>query len=88
MYLQKWFHENYMVLSPGKCYYMTFGLNTTKNEFAFEDGTILPSAEKHVVLGIKIDTHLTFYFHLKQLFKKVANELNALTRIAPYLSYN
>ena len=29
------------------CYYMTFGLNTTKNEFVLEDGTIVPSAEEH-----------------------------------------
>ena len=87
-YLQKWFHENYMVLNPGKCCYMTFGMNSTKNEFVFEDGTVVPSAEEHVVLGIKIDSRLTFHSHLKQLRKKVANKLNALTRIAPYLSYN
>ena len=86
MYLQKWLH--YMVLNPGKCHYVTFGLNTTKNEFVFEDGTIVPSAEEHVVLGIAINPRLTFYSHLKQLFKKAANKLNSLTRIAPYLSYN
>ena len=28
-----------MVLKPGKCYYMTFGLNT-KNECVLEDSTI------------------------------------------------
>ena len=89
MYLQKWFHDNYMVLNPGKCYYMTFGLNTTKTKFVLENGTtIIPSAEEYVVLGITIDSRLNFYFHLKQLCKKVANKLDALTRIAPYLSYN
>ena len=77
-----------MALDPGKCYYMTFDLNTTKNEFVFKDGAIVPSAEEHPVLGITIDSHLTFYSHLKQLCKKVANKLNVLTRIAPYLSYN
>ena len=40
-----------MVLNPGKCYYMIFDLNTTKKEFVLEDGTIVPSAEKPVVLG-------------------------------------
>ena len=83
MYLHKWFHENYMVLNPGACYYMTFGLSSTKNEFVLENGTIVPSAEEHVVFGITIDYRLTFYSHLKQLCKKVANKLNALTRIAP-----
>ena len=33
-----------------KRYYMTFGLNTTKHEFVLEDGTVVPSAEEHVVL--------------------------------------
>ena len=72
-----------MFLNPETCYYMTFCLNTAKNEFALEHGTIVPSAEEHVVLGITIDSSLTFYSHLKQLCKKVANKLNALTRIAP-----
>ena len=67
---------------------MTFRLNTAKNEFALEDDTIVPSAEEHVVLGITIDTSLTFFSHLKQLCKKVANKLKALTRIAPYRSYS
>ena len=50
-----------MVLNPGKCYYMTFGLNNTKNEFVLEDGAIVPSAEEHVVLGITIDSRMIFY---------------------------
>ena len=77
-----------MVLHPGKYYYMTFGLNTTKNDFFFEDSTIAASAEEHVVLGLTINFRLTFYSNLKQLCKKVANKLSALTRIAPYLRYN
>ena len=53
VYLQKWFHDNYIVLNPGKCYYMTFGLNIVKNKFVLENGiTVIPSAEEHVVLGI------------------------------------
>ena len=77
-----------MVLNRGKCYCMTFGLNTTKNQFVFEDGTIVPSAEEHVVLGIIIDSSITVHSHLKQLCKKVAGKLNALTRIPPHLSYS
>ena len=30
-----------------------FGLNTTKNEFVHEDGSIVSSAEKHAVLEQK-----------------------------------
>ena len=31
MYLQKWLHDIYMILNPGKFYHMTFDLNATKN---------------------------------------------------------
>ena len=62
---------NYMFLNPEKCYYMTSGLNTTKNEFVLEDETTVPSAEEHNNrLGITIGSRLTFYFHLEQLCKK------------------
>ena len=77
-----------MVLNQRKCYHMTFGLNTTKTEFAIEDCTIFSFAEEHVVLGITIDSYLTFCSHLKQLCKSVSNKLNAETRIDPYLSHN
>ena len=40
---------------------------------------------EHEVLGIKIDTNLNFYSHLKQSCKKVANKLYGLNRIIPYL---
>ena len=88
MLLQKWFFDYYIVLNWGKCYYITFGLNTTKNEFVLEDVTIAPSGEEHVVLGITIDFCLTFYFHLKQLCKKVTNKLNTLTKIDSYFTHN
>ena len=66
--IQKWFHDNYMVLNLENCCYMTFGSNTTKNEFVLvfnEDGTTVPSTEEYLVLGITIDSRLTFYSHLK-----------------------
>ena len=66
---------------------MTFGSNTTKNKFVLENGIILSFAEEHVVLGMTIYSHLAFYSHLKLLSKYVANKLNILIRIAPYLDH-
>ena len=40
---------------------MTFASNTIVG-----DGTIVPSAEEHVVLGITIDSCLTIYSYFKQ----------------------
>ena len=40
--LQKWFYENYMVLNPGKCCYMTFESIFNNNDLLLEDGTTIP----------------------------------------------
>ena len=86
--LQKWFYDNYMVLNPSKCCYMSFGSNPDKSDLILEDSTKIPSAEECVILGVTIDNRLTFYNDLKNLCKKIASKLNALTRIAPYLNQN
>ena len=64
---------------------MCLGSKSKMNDFLLEDRTKIPLTLEHEVLVITIDTNLNFYSHLKQLFKKVANELNVLTRIIPYL---
>ena len=56
-----------------------FWFEYCQNELVLEDSTIAPSAEEHVVLGITSNSCWTFYSHLKQLCKKVANKLNVLT---------
>ena len=81
--LQKWFHGNYIVLNPGKCCYMKFSSNPDKNDLILEDSSKIPSAEEYVILGVTIDNRLIFYNHFKNLCKKIAKKLNALTRIAP-----
>ena len=65
--LQKWFYDNYMVLNPGKCCYMSFGSNPDQSDLILEDSTKVPSAEKYVILRVAIDNRLTFYNHLKNL---------------------
>ena len=86
--LQKWFYDNYMVLNPGKCCYLSCGSNPDNSDLILEDSTKILSAEEYVALGITIDNRLTFYNRLKILCKKVANKLNALTGIAPYVNHN
>ena len=59
-----------MTLNPGKCYYMTFGMNNSKHEFVLEDGTIVPSAEKHVVLEILMNSCLNLLFSFETIMQK------------------
>ena len=77
-----------MVLNPGKYCYMSFGSNPDKSGLILEDSAKIPSAEEYIILGVTTDNRLTFYNHLKNLCKKIANKLNALTRVAPYLNHN
>ena len=86
--LRKWFNDNYMVLNTSKFCYRSFGCNPDKSDLILKDSTKIPSAEEYLVLGVTIDDRMTFYNHFKSLCKKIANKLNALARIAPYLHYN
>ena len=83
--LQKSFYDNYMVLNPLKYFYMRLGSKSELNDFILEDRTKIPLTLEHEVLRITIETNLNFYSRLKQLCKKVANKLNALSKIIPYL---
>ena len=67
---------------------MRFGSNPDKSGLILEDITKISSAEEYVILGVMIDNRLTFYNHLKNLCKKIANKLNAMARIASYLNHN
>ena len=63
---------------------MSFGSNPDKSDLILKDSKKIPSAEEYVILGVT----MTFYNHLKNLCKNIANKLNALTRIAPYLNHS
>ena len=72
-----------MALNLSKCLYTCLGSKSKINDFILEDRTNIPLTLEHEVLRITTDTNLNFYSHF--LCKKVANKLNALTRIMPYL---
>ena len=59
--LQRWFYDNYMMLNPDKCYYMSLGSNADKSGLILEDGTKIPSSEEYAVLGTTSDNQLFFY---------------------------
>ena len=57
-------------LKSRKIYYMTFGLNTTKNEFVLEDGKIIHFAEEHAVLGNNNQFPLDLLFPFEAIMQK------------------
>ena len=66
--LSEWFYENYMVINPDKCYFLTVVFNEPFPEFSFNCTKIENVTEKKI-LGALI-YNLIFESHLKNLYKK------------------
>ena len=54
---------------------------TTKN-----DNNYTESEKEQVLLGITIDSNLTFENHINNIFKRASQKLNALAIDAPYMN--
>ena len=50
------------------------------------DNRYIESEDEQVLLGITIDSNLTFENHINSICKKASQKLNALARIAPYMN--
>ena len=48
--LHKWFHENHMVLNPGKCYYIVIGDDDPSHKIIFNNNEIASSNEEKILL--------------------------------------
>ena len=53
---------------------------------AMIDNSYIESEDEQVVLGITIDSNLTFENHINSICKKASQKLNEFARITPYLS--
>ena len=86
MILYKWFHENHMVLNPGKCHYIAIGDDNPSHKMTLHNNEIASSNEEKRS-GILLDSKLNFVSHItSHLCKKAGQELNALARINRYLT--
>ena len=72
-----------MKASPGKCHLL---LSTNSPEVVSIDGMQITSSTAETVLGITIDSELKFENHLSAICNKVSRKINALGRIAYYMS--
>ena len=73
-----------MILNPNKCHYTWIGNNTESDILKFEN-VCSENSKEEVMLGITIDTKLTFDSHIKSICRKAGQMLSALSRISPYL---
>ena len=72
-----------MKANPGKCHLL---LSTKSPEVVSIDGIQIKSSTVETLLGITIDLQLNFDNHLSAICNKMSRKINALRRIANYMS--
>ena len=77
MIVENWFFENYMILNPGKCYFMCIGKNVSD---------YLKNCKEVEVLGITIDRNLNFKGHIKTICRKAGQKLSTLLRMSSHIN--
>ena len=77
-----------MILSPGKCHFMSIGKDTHDEDVFYYDNLTLKNSNEEEILGVTIDRKLTFHQHIKKMCRKAGQKLSALLRLSPYLDTN
>ena len=79
-----WLRNNYMKANTDKSHVLLSG---NSNLSANIDGNVIESEGNQVLLGINIDSNLSFNKHINNLCKKASAKRNALARIAGYVDF-
>ena len=78
-----WFGKNHMNANPGKCHLL---LITKSPDVVSIDGIQITSSTAKTPLGITIDAELNFENNLSAICNKMNRKINALERIANYMT--
>ena len=76
-----------MVLNPGKCHYLVLENRSNSDTINGINGTKLASSSYEKLLGILIDSDLSFDKHIKSSCRKAGQKLNSLARISNYVTH-
>ena len=85
--VNNWFYENFIILIPGKCYFMSIGKDTHYEDVFYYDKLTLKNSNEEEILGVTTDRKLTFHQHVKKMCRK-GQKLSALLGLSPYLNTN
>ena len=83
--LVEWFRDNYMTLNAIKCHLLVSGLKDEHICASVGDAKIWEESSAKL-LGILIDSNLSFHSHVKMIVKKASQKLTGILRLIPYLS--
>ena len=77
-----WFKDNHMKPNGDKCHLL---VTTEKSVSINIDGSNVENKKEQKLLGIKLDSSLSFKGHVTSLCKKASEKLHALARIVSYM---
>ena len=80
--VNNWFYENFMILNPGKCHFMSIGKDTHDKDVFYYDNFTPQNSNKEEIIGVIIDRKLTFHQHIKKMCRKAGQKLSALLRLS------
>ena len=82
--LINWFNSNYFMLNSDKCKLL---LTNHSEDISINVGKeYIKSRASVKLLGVKIDSNLTFNEHVCKICKKAGQKLHALARISKYMN--
>ena len=85
----KWFQNNKMIVNPGK--FQAIIIEEKKkchtNETLKIGDKIINASSPVKLLGVQIDDKLNFNFHISNICRSAANQLNVLIRLKSFLAF-
>ena len=81
----KWFADNFMKLNADKCHLLVLGQRCDDPVTVRIGSANVVNSYEEKLLGVQIDSKLSFENHVSKLCQKASNKLYALARISPYM---
>ena len=82
----QWFEDNFMEANPDKFQCMVLSRDKDININFSVNGRTLNNEVCVKLLGVHIDKDLTFNYHIENICKKAAKQVNAMCRMSKYLN--
>ena len=82
------FFENFMILNPGKCHFMSIGRDTHDEDVFYYDNLTLKNSNVEQMSAVIINRKLIFHQDIKKISHKAGQKLSALLKLQPYLETN
>ena len=81
----EWFADNFMKLNADKCHLLVLGQRCDDPVTVRIGNADVVNSSEEKLLGVQIDSRLSFDNHVSKLCQKASNKLYALARISPYM---